>query len=87
MLRHEIDRPSFDLRENLADIFAHDSDHQELYTADYHQADNQRGIARHGTLVHECFDQHPTAEHERARTIEGVEYRKVERVALRAHQR
>src|SRR5579871_4498639 len=51
----EIDRACFQLREDLADIFANDADHDELHAADRHEADHQRGIARHLLAGREYF--------------------------------
>ena len=47
VLGDEIDRPSFDLFEDLADIFADHAEHDELHAAEHHDADEQRRIAGH----------------------------------------
>ena len=41
MLGDEIDRPAFDLFQDLADIFADHADHDELHAAEHHDADEQ----------------------------------------------
>ena len=41
MLGDEIDRPAFDLFQDLADIFADHADHDELDAAEHHDADEQ----------------------------------------------
>ena len=52
VLGHEIDRPPFDLVEDLADIFAKHAEHDELHAAKHHDADKQRRIARHSFAIH-----------------------------------
>ena len=66
VLGDEIDRPRFELGEDLADIFAHDPDHDQLHAAEHHQADHHRRIARHRLAVDERLDQDLHAEDERA---------------------
>src|SRR5580692_11586516 len=45
MFGDEVDRPAFDLYQNLADIFANHADHDELDAAEHHDADEQRRVA------------------------------------------
>ncbi len=73
MLGDEIDRPRFDLRQDLADILAHDADHEKLHAADHHDADDQRRIARDRALIDDGFDHHPQAEQQRARREQHAE--------------
>src|SRR5271157_5643654 len=67
VLGDEIDRTLFDLGEDLADVFAHDADHDQLHAAEYHQADDERRIAWNGFLIDEGLDHDDPAEDERAR--------------------
>ena len=74
VLGHEIDRARLQLGEYLADIFAHDPDHDQLHAAQHHQADNDRRIARYGPSKDDCLDQDLHAEHERGAREQQAEH-------------
>ena len=65
VLGDEIDRPRLELGQDLADIFAHDADHDQLHAAEHHQADHDRRIARHGLAEEQRLDQDLHAEEQR----------------------
>src|SRR5262249_38550751 len=53
-------------RQDLADILAHDPDHDQLHAAEHHQAHDHRGIARDRLAEDEGLEQDLHAEDEAA---------------------
>ena len=66
VLGDEIDRPRFDLGQHLADVLADHPDHDELHTAQHHQADDHRRIAGDRFAVDQRLIQDRGAEDQRA---------------------